>query len=335
MSVASISASPRRIRDSRWPAEIRGRFKPREAAWGVCLLATVLAVFLFRLTKTSVLVAPMAAIAGGGILIPACLHVIYTRWRPDPLIGPIAGGLAVITWAGLVSGMTALAALRTGAPLVDPSLARTDAIIGLHTPTLVIWVAHHTVIAALLSVAYKSTVPLVFATVMLLGLTRHDHQMWELCFLFAATGPVCASINAAAPAIAAFTYYGIQPDSLALLPTGAGRFHLPIFVAYHSRILNAVDVRQLEGVVTFPSFHTIMALTTAYALRNHGALSALAWAWCSLTLVSTIPIGGHYATDVIGGAAVWAIFTTAIQGRTFLHRLPKSQFFPGAIFGHG
>jgi len=276
------------------------------------LLATFMAILLFWATNTSVAVVPLAAIVGA-VLILAGLHVIYTHWRPDPIIGPMAGGLTVVIWAGLVSGMAALAALRTGAPLIDASLAQADAILGLYTPTFVAWVARYSIITSMLEVAYVSTVPLVFATVILLGLKRRETLMWELCFVFAATAPLCAFLTAVTPAIAAFTYYGIPPDILTMLPTGAGRFFLPTLESYHSRTVSIVDVRHLEGVVTFPSFHAIMALMTAYALRDLRALSGLAWTWSSIILISTIPIGGHYAIDIIAGAVVWAIIVIAVR----------------------
>ncbi|MGI4747621.1 MAG: phosphatase PAP2 family protein [Janthinobacterium lividum] len=288
------------------------------AAYCTCLLATVIAVFLFWATGTSVAVVPLAPFAGA-VLILAGLNVIYTRWRPDPIIGPVAGGLAVVTWAGLVAGMAALAALRTGAPLIDVSLARADAILGLYTPTLVAWMAPYSIITSVLEVAYVSTVPMVFATVILLGLRRRETRMWELCFVFAATAPVCAFLAAGAPAIGAFTYYGVSPDILTMLPTGAGRFFLPVFQAYHSRTVNVIDVRHLEGVVEFPSFHAIMALMTAHALRDLRALSGLAWTWSSIILISTIPIGGHYVIDIIGGALIWAVITLSIHIRAIWH----------------
>ena len=286
----------------------------RAAAYCTCLLASFIAVLLFWATDTSVAAVPLVAFASG-VVILAGLHVIYTRWRPDPIVGPICGGLVVVIWAALVAAMAALAALRTGAPLIDASLAQADAIFGLYTPTLVKWVASYSMITSVLAVAYVSTVPMVFATVILLGLKRREVPMWELCFVFAATAPLCAFLSAVAPAIAAFTYYGIPSEIVMMLPTGAGRFFLPALEAYHSRTVSVVDVRHLEGVVTFPSFHAIMALMTAYALRDLGALSGLAWMWSSIILISTIPIGGHYAIDIIGGAVVWAAITLLIRVR--------------------
>jgi membrane-associated phospholipid phosphatase len=275
-------------------------------------------MLLFWVTRTSVAVVPLA-LSACLIVILAGLSVIYTRWRPDPIIGPMTGGLAALTWSGLIAAISALAALRTGAPFIDPSLARVDTIIGLSTPTFVSWVAPYSNITCILAFAYDSTVPMVFASVILLSLKRREIVMWELCFVFAATAPLCALLTAIAPAVGPFTYYSIRPDVLAMLPKGSGLYFLPILEAYHSRSLSIVDVRHLEGVVTFPSFHAIMALMTAYALRNMRALTFLAWTWSGIILISTIPIGGHYVIDIIGGAMVWAVITLSVRARVASH----------------
>jgi membrane-associated phospholipid phosphatase len=251
----------------------------------------------------------------GLVFILAGLHFIYTWRRPDPYIGPMTGGLAAISWAGIVSGMTALAGLRTGEPLIDGSLAHADAVLGLNTPPFVAWLAQYRSICFVLEIAYVSTVPLVFATIILLGCLRRDILIWELCFVFSASAASCAFLSGLMPAVGAFSYYGTPPDILALLPAGAGRFHLPVFEAYRSGVFDTVDVRHLEGVVTFPSFHAAMALMTAYAMRNLRFLCGLCWAWSALILISTIPIGGHYAIDLVAGAAVWGTFTLLVRSR--------------------
>jgi len=289
--------------------------------WAICLASTVAACALFWATGTYVAVGPLLTMASV-ILMLFGLHVVYTWFRPDPFIGPVAGGLATMTWAGTIAGMTALAALRTHAPLIDASLARADAALGVDTAAVVAWVAFHPLIGLLLDVAYLSTVPLLFAIFVFLGLTRRQHQMWELCFAFTGSAILCAFASAFVPAIGTFVQHQIPPDILTLLPPGAGRYYLPTFEAYRSGALSIVDLRDLEGVVQFPSFHAAMALMIAFACRSLPRLSGLATGWSSLILISTIPIGGHYFVDILAGAAVWAIFAQPVLARS-LYFKPK------------
>lgn len=225
-----------------------------------------------------------------------------------------------MTWAGVATGVTALAALRLNTPLVDATLASADNIIGLDTSAFVTWVAWKPQISQLLNVAYLSTVPLIFATVIFLAWTRRGTRMWELCLSFAGSGMICALISALLPAAGAFIHYGISRDTLVLLPEGSGLYHLLTFDAYRSGTLSVVDTSHLEGVITFPSFHVAMALMVGYAVRGLRWLSVSAWTWSGLTIVSTVPIGGHYIIDLIAGAAVWVIFILPGQIRKHVPR---------------
>jgi membrane-associated phospholipid phosphatase len=124
-------------------------------------------------------------------------------------------------------------------------------------------------------------------------------------------------LSAFVPAVGTFAHHVMAPDVLSLLPAGAGRYYLPIFYAYRSGALNTVDIHHFDGVVTFPSFHAAMALMTAYAFRDVRWLFGPICIWSGLTLLATMPIGGHYAVDVVAGAGVWSIFA-------LLHRVTRN-----------
>lgn len=61
---------------------------------------------------------------------------------------------------------------------------------------------------------------------------------------------------------------------------------------------------RLTGIITFPSFHTSMALIYIYAFRKMGWVSVM-MTLLNLAMLPAIPfIGGHYLADMLGGAAV-------------------------------
>ena len=64
----------------------------------------------------------------------------------------------------------------------------------------------------------------------------------------------------------------------------------------------------------------------AEVLRDLRVLSGFAWAWSSVILISTIPIGGHYAIDIIGGTMVWAACTLAVRVGTARHSVVVPVF---------
>jgi len=300
----------------------------RSATWVTCLFATVAAGILLWATGSSLnITSPPLLLATTCTVVMLALHVIYERLRPEPLLSTVTGGIAAISWGGLLAAILALTALRTGAPLIDPALAQVDAALDLSTPALVASVSQHPLIAGILRVAYLSTVPWVVCTALLLAVTGRATEMWTLCFCFAATAASCALFSAVAPAAGAFAYYGTEPEVLAALPDHAGLFHLDIFEKYRAGQQTIVDIGDANGVVTFPSFHAAMALMCAHALHHYRGLSPIAWLWCVVTLVATVPIGGHYAIDLIGGATAWgafALIANALTTRPAQSRVPAA-----------
>src|SRR5208283_1718480 len=97
------------------------------------------------------------------------------------------------------------------------------------------------------------------------------------------------------PAQSAWVYYNIEPGKI------------PPFLidlnALRSGSLPVVNLQRLDGLITFPSFHTAVAVLLIYAARGTPAL-VLATVINALMILSTFTEGGHYLVDVVAGAAV-------------------------------
>jgi membrane-associated phospholipid phosphatase len=103
--------------------------------------------------------------------------------------------------------------------------------------------------------------------------------------------------------------------------TSAGALLLPALGPFHYFHVNSADsfipemerlksgnlnfaLSRMTGVVSFPSFHTSMALAYIWGFRRTGAIG---WAVAALNLAMLCAIpwfGGHYLIDMIAGAAV-------------------------------
>jgi membrane-associated phospholipid phosphatase len=65
-----------------------------------------------------------------------------------------------------------------------------------------------------------------------------------------------------------------------------------------------IDLSALQGVVSFPSFHTMLGVMTTYALRDTIWLMIPVLLINGTMIVSTMPIGGHHLIDVLVGAGL-------------------------------
>jgi hypothetical protein len=275
-------------------------------AWLICAASAVFAGSLLVVGGVSIDVLSL----GAPLLLLAFLvgaYVFYRWWRPEPTISDICGVFAVITLSGAAAGIISLAGLRLGAPLIDGNLAAFDSALRLDTRSMVIAAANTPIFAGLMGLAYLSSFPILFASVVFLGWTRHVRPFWLLAFIFAFTAVGCATLSVFFPAAGAFSYFAYPAEVLEGLPSGAGVYHLAKFEYYRHAVAPTISIASLQGVVTFPSFHCCLALMTAFAYVEHRWLFIISLLWNSLVIVSTITIGGHYIVDLPAGAAFWGL----------------------------
>ena len=104
---------------------------------------------------------------------------------------------------------------------------------------------------------------------------------------------MCIAISAYFPAYGAGYYYGVC-EPFWINDLNGLRAH-------------TADIFNSFGSVSFPSFHTVLALLLIDAVRHNKWLLGLSLAFNALMLLAIPTVGLHYFIDMIGGAAVTAI----------------------------
>jgi len=209
--------------------------------------------------------------------------------------------------ANMLSGFTVFFALSTGSvllsylaatldrPFADPWLSRADAALGFDWVAWWHFVQSHQALHNLLHTAYASLVAQVLICLVAFPLSGMMERNRELLACFAASLLPTLVLFGFFPAVSAWVYYKADPA------------HTPEFLVALEAIRNGklpvINLQRLDGLVTFPSFHTAGAIILAYVARGtrYFFLSA---AVNALMVVSTLTSGGHYFIDIIGGIVV-------------------------------
>lgn len=79
---------------------------------------------------------------------------------------------------------------------------------------------------------------------------------------------------------------------------------LPVYDGLRDGTLTILDWSHIDGLVTFPSFHTTAAILLAWSMRN---VPIARWVFLVLNIlmiVATPTHGGHYLIDVLAGAVL-------------------------------
>lgn len=264
------------------------------------------AVLAFVLLQTGQrLSAEFVPLALLGVLLAALALWCGIRglhWR----LGDAATVGALFTSGTLLCGLVACLALRLRLPLADELLLGADQFIGLDVGAANLAVAASPLISAVLYQAYDKSALMCVAVIVWHLATGSRAGLWRVFTTAMLAMQVTAIVCIFFPARGATATLGLGALQGAGLPHGAGTYALGTFERFYAGAELLVRPGDLNGIVCFPSFHTVMALVLAQGFAG----TPLRWPatiWAAVTIVSTVPMGGHYASDLIGGFLVWLV----------------------------
>jgi len=274
------------------------------------LAATTLAAFVVILAAVACgfdvsFAARESALAAGVIGGTAAAAVLSRGLLPR--ISTALGSFSALTFVGAAGGAMSMVGQMFALPLADDALAAADKLIGLETVDVVRLVVQFPGAPVMLAMLYELSVPLIFLSVLALACLGRHQRVWELCAAFGFCLLVATLISMLFPAAGPYEFWGIADKYGSQLPRGAGVYFLKDLHALRGASRLLIDPIHPKGLVTFPSFHTAMALMTAAAWRTDRYLRGPMIIWNAGVILSAVPIGGHYVVDIIGGAAVWFV----------------------------
>jgi membrane-associated phospholipid phosphatase len=202
-------------------------------------------------------------------------------------------------------------------PLRDAQLAAIDRMLGFDWKYFLALTNSIPLLSAVLVWAYKSGGSQLLLLCLFLGATGRQNRLAETFALIAVTVVLTGIFNLVVPAAGAYALYAPPKEMFSHFSSDAGMWHFNLFLALRHQAVSTLDFANAEGLVTFPSFHTILAIVTAYAVRDVPYLRFPVAALSAVVIVATLPEGGHYLIDVIAGAgiAIAAIIMLRLQPR--------------------
>jgi hypothetical protein len=267
-------------------------YAARWALLGVCALVAVDWLLALRVSVNFASILPKLEI----LVVPLVLSAIYAGIgnktpglrRPLAIATDYFLSLFQLLVAVIVLLPLTYLAATTGFPLVDHRLVQLDALVGFDWDSAARWVGERPAIDWILQRVYFS-IPWQAAAVLPIGSFRLDRNSEILWLLIVGVLLTCA-IFTFTPAVGKIGHLG--PGYLDLL------------TEIRRGEWSTMSYGQSEGIVTFPSFHTTLAIMLTYAVRRHRWALAVFVALNCLMILSIPTVGGHYLVDVFAGAAV-------------------------------
>lgn len=275
---------------------------PSRFAWRALALAACLSYGMLALLGVAIAVKPLLFLLGVVCGLFGIAHV-YTRWRPEPKLAACAMGAAWLLAMAASAGVMTYPLAAVSGPLWDARFIAFEQALGFNWQVTAQALNASPLLQMLWRVTYESSLMQMALCVLLLGfMDRHARLAAYLKMLFLSLVAVNL-VAALMPATGPIRAYGLG-DDLARTLGDAGVRQLKDFFALRDGRFAFFDLYKMEGIITFPSFHCVLAVLTAWALWPLRAIGPLMALVNTLVLVSTVPQGGHYLADIFGGVAV-------------------------------
>jgi hypothetical protein len=268
---------------------------------------------------------PAYAFVGVGAAVCAAGSLFYGSFRRDEKLHAMLFGTFFLIAFSASFGVLNYFLLTVAGPRIDQELAAIDRMLGVDWPALLRFAEEHPAANLILFVVYNSSLAQTAVLVNALGLCGRPNDIYTFCLALAIGATVTIGIWTLAPSFGAFTVYPISDTP-----------HVPLMAnaAYARDLLELaangpgrISPYEVKGLVAFPSFHTVLALLTAWYAWP---LKWLRWPAIGLNalVIVAIPIqGGHHVIDIAGGLAV-AVFAIAVTSWTSRHVLSREHSVP-------
>lgn len=228
----------------------------------------------------------------------------YARLRHDPALSSLLACTAFVLVFSAATCLLNYFLLTVAGPRIDDVLVAADKSIGVSWPAIMTFAANHPAMTGVLLLIYLSVIPQNALLFMVLAWKQKSGQIYGFSIAIAIGALLTLAVWTLFPSFGAFSVYNLSPDV-------AGKLGLALTGDYGHDLVRMlkegpgfISPRDLRGLIGFPSFHTVQALTLAWYARS---LRYLRWpiAVLNLLVILSAPIhGGHDIVDLFGGAAV-------------------------------
>ncbi|MGA8078044.1 MAG: phosphatase PAP2 family protein [Xanthobacteraceae bacterium] len=276
-----------------------GQDRARMVWW---LIAAMAATTVLSLALGGLTVAPFSnpsLLAAVGLAVG--ISQFYRRIRPDPRIYAITEATTQILLILLFGILLTYAAVTADFPYRDADLYAIDNALGFDRRAYLDFFNHRPWLAQTTSVAYFSMLPQFALVPVLMFVCNRFERLQQMILAIAVALLMTALISVFTPSLTAFVHVDLA--KVTHIPAGIYTPE-PTMEGLRSGALRVIHLNNLEGLVSFPSFHTAAALIFVWALSAVPYVRWIAVA-LNLALIAATPIdGAHYAIDVVGGAVV-------------------------------
>jgi membrane-associated phospholipid phosphatase len=242
--------------------------------------------------------------------------------RPDGRLQALAQGFMQVLLILLFGTLLSYAAAAAPVPFQDANLLAIDNALGLDRDAYISFFGRRPWLRTTVTLAYFTLMPQFVVVPLVLFFKHQPQRLQQFSFAVGIGLLVTVAISVFTPSITTI-YLDLGLPVHAKIPP-ALYTPLPTFQALRSGAPYWIDLSAIEGLISFPSFHTVGALLFIWALWPVRHVRWIALALNAALIMAAPFIGAHYFIDLAGGAAV-ALSAIAVS-RWFSRRAANAAY---------
>lgn len=158
------------------------------------------------------------------------------------------------------------------------------------------------------SIRWQPTLLLV-----VLSVSKRYREVWRFILTWNVALTIVVAIFALAPGLGAYAYFGIAHRDVPGMGDPTPWHQARLLGELANGTLVNLRPGDLDGIVTFPSFHAAAAVILAAMFWPSRALRWPMMVLNALMLLAAIPVGGHYLVDILAGVSTAAVAIVAVK----------------------
>lgn len=227
------------------------------------------------------------------------VYVFYEKFRPDvTIVSLLKSTFLLVAYCPLMLGFSYFGA-TVNQPFVDSSLASIDHFFGIYSPAIVFWFKNHEGWETVFTYIYNTYIFQFPFVILYLSFRSEIVPLQRFIMQFMIATPLAILVSIFYPAAGPYAWYDYTPS-----PELSSALHHLLQLRQH-----ILEISSIDGIITLPSFHSVMAFIYAYTFRNERRIVFIPILILNILMVfSCISIGGHYFADIL--AAIPVFFLT-------------------------
>ena len=243
---------------------------------------------------------------GIGLLTLIAGMVIGSR-TGRPRLSAGATAFLQMTLFTVIGVVLAYALAARAGPLWDDSFAAWDVALGFDWPAVFAAADRSPVMLWIGGLAYHSlTLQMIVAIVVLSATDRADTLRIAVAAAILG-GFVTIAISGIVPALGNV----FDPAAYHILWPSVAWIERDMILGLRDGSWRMIDLTQLMGIVSFPSYHATLPVILAWAQRDVRGWRFVAPVWAGVTILATPVFGGNYGVDVLAGLVMAVLSLSA------------------------